>query len=96
MMRTILIVSLILLVALSFGCSKKKEQAPKPETQTQQMQADTVKAGTVMSTLDPITGQEVDGGTPYKYEYNGVLYLFSTAENMETFKADPTKYIPQR
>jgi len=90
-MRTILIVGLILLVAFSFGCSKKKEEAPKLETQTQQV--DTVKAGTVFSTIDPVSGAEVDGATPNKYEYNGVVYLFSTAENMETFKADPGKYI---
>ncbi|MCX5753689.1 MAG: YHS domain-containing protein [Candidatus Krumholzibacteria bacterium] len=31
--------------------------------------------------------------SPYSYEYNGVIYYFATAENMETFKADPAKYI---
>jgi len=94
MMRTILVVGLILLVALSFGCSKKKAEAPKPETQAQTtQQADTVKAGTVMSTIDPVSGAEVDGATEFKYEYNGVVYLFSSAENMEAFKADPGKYI---
>lgn len=93
MMRTILVVGLILLVAFSFGCSKKKAEAPKPETQAQTTQADTVKPGTVMSTIDPVSGAEVDGATEFKYEYNGVVYLFSSAENMETFKADPAKYI---
>ena len=78
MMRTILVLCLALVIALSFGCSKKKEAA---------------KPGTVSPTFDPVSKEDIDIATsPYSYEYNGVLYYFSSAQNMETFKADPAKY----
>ena len=76
MMRTILVLCLALVIALSFGCSKKKEEAPKPD-----------------ATFDPVTKEDIDISTsPYSFEYNGVLYFFASAQNMETFKADPAKY----
>jgi YHS domain-containing protein len=89
-MRTIIILCLALVIALSFGCSKKKEEAPKPEA----TQEEVSKAGAVSPTFDVVSKEEVDITTsPYSYEYNGVIYYFTTAENMETFKADPAKYI---
>jgi YHS domain-containing protein len=89
-MRTILVICLALIIALSFGCSKKKEEAPKTETATQ-----AAKPGMVSPTYDVVSKEEVDVATsPYSYEYNGVLYFFTSAENMEAFKADPAKYIP--
>jgi len=93
-MKKIIVVALVLLVAFSFGCSKKKEAAPATETQgATTQQADTIPAGAVVGTIDPVSGVEVDGATPYKFEYNGVIYVFATAENMEAFKADPAKYL---
>jgi YHS domain-containing protein len=89
-MRTIIILCLALLVALSFGCSKKKEEAPKTES----VQEDMSKAGTMSPTFDMVTREEVDITTAaYSYEYNGVIYYFTSAENMEAFKADPVKYL---
>jgi YHS domain-containing protein len=89
-MRTIIILCLALVIALSFGCSKKKEEAPKTEA----VQEERSDAGQVSSTTDMVSKEEVDIATsPYSYEYNGVVYYFVTAENMETFKADPAKYI---
>lgn len=89
-MRTIIILCLALLIALSFGCSKKKEEAPKTEPVQEEMS----KAGSVSPTFDVVSKEEVDIATsPYSYEYNGVIYYFANAENMETFKADPAKYI---
>ena len=89
MMRTILVLCLALVIALSFGCSKKKEEAPKPEA----AKKEAAKPGTVSPTFDPVSKEDIDIATsPYSYEYNGVLYYFSSAQNMETFKADPAKY----
>jgi YHS domain-containing protein len=88
-MRTILVICLALVIVLSFGCSKKKEMTPKNEAATEM-----AKPGIVGSTFDPVSKEEVDVTTsPYSYEYNGVLYYFTSAEDMETFKADPQKYI---
>ena len=96
-MRTILILCLVLFVAFSFGCSKKKEEAPKIETAQQRDDL----AGKVAYAFDPVSNQDVDPATAqYSFEYNGVLYGFVSEENMKAFKADPEKYIttapPQR
>ena len=89
-MRTIIILCLALLIALSFGCSKKKEEAPKTETAQEEMS----KAGAVSPTFDVVSKEEIDITTsPYSFEYNGVIYYFANAENMEAFKADPAKYM---
>ncbi len=87
-MRNILIICLVLAIALTFGCAKKKEEPPKTEATTQ------AAPGTQSPSFDPVSKEEVDVATsPYSYEYNGVLYYFTSAENMEAFKADPAKYI---
>lgn len=89
MMRTILVLCLALVIALSFGCSKKKEEAPKPDA----AKKEAAKAGAISPTFDPVSKEDIDVATsPYSYAYNGVLYFFSSAQNMETFKADPAKY----
>jgi YHS domain-containing protein len=89
-MRTIIILCLALVIALSFGCSKKKEEAPKTDAAQEEMS----KAGATSPNFDMVSKEEVDVTTsPYSYEYNGVIYFFATAENMEAFKADPAKYL---
>jgi YHS domain-containing protein len=90
-MRTIIILCLVLLVALSFGCSKKRQETPKTDTVQEEMS----KVGATSPTFDVVSKEEVDITTSaYSYEYNGVIYYFVSAENMETFKADPAKYVP--
>ena len=89
-MRTILFICLALVIALSFGCSKKKEEAPK----TEPIQEEMSKAGAVSPTFDVVSKEEVDITTSaYSFEYNGVIYYFANGENMELFKADPEKYL---
>ena len=48
---------------------------------------------------DPVAyftvGKPVLGAAKYAAEYEGAIYRFSSAENLETFKADPAKYVPQ-
>ena len=90
-MRTIIILCLALLIALSFGCSKKKEEAPKTE---EAVQEEVSRGGTISPTYDVVSKEEIDITTsPYSFEYNGVIYYFANAENMEAFKADPAKYL---
>jgi YHS domain-containing protein len=40
-------------------------------------------------------GKPVAGSDRYTTEHGGVKWQFSTAENLATFKSDPTKYAPQ-
>ena len=37
----------------------------------------------------------VEGSEEFSVDYNGAQWLFSSAENLELFKADPEKYAPQ-
>jgi YHS domain-containing protein len=92
MMRTILILCLVLFVAFSMGCSKKKEEAPKTEQMQPPSRADI--AGKPILLIDPVSKEEIEPATAqYSYEYNGAIYYFTTPENMEAFKADPEKYL---
>ncbi len=48
---------------------------------------------------DPVAyftvGKPVLGTEKFSAEHEGAIYRFSSAENLETFKADPAKYVPQ-
>ena len=52
-----------------------------------------------VSGYDPVAyftrGKPVEGSGDHEYEWNGATWRFSSAENLETFKADPEKYAPQ-
>ncbi|MEM6578481.1 MAG: YHS domain-containing (seleno)protein, partial [Pseudomonadota bacterium] len=47
---------------------------------------------------DPVAyhkaGEPTKGSADYKYEYNDVVWKFSSAENKAAFKADPAKFAP--
>jgi len=94
-MRTIFVLCLVLMIALSFGCSKKKEEAPKGDAlNTEANQEVAGEGGQVAATFDPVSKEEIDIATsPYSFEFNGATYYFSSVENMEAFKADPAKYV---
>ncbi len=40
-------------------------------------------------------GKPVKGSADYEYDYMGATWRFSSAENLDAFKADPTAYAPQ-
>ena len=40
-------------------------------------------------------GKPVKGESDFEYDYMGATWRFSSAENLEAFKADPEKYAPQ-
>jgi YHS domain-containing protein len=42
-----------------------------------------------------IMGQPAKGADEYNFRWKGVTYRFASPENLETFKADPEKYLPQ-
>jgi YHS domain-containing protein len=41
------------------------------------------------------SGKPTQGKKAYEYKYMSATWRFSTAENLETFKANPDKYAPQ-
>jgi YHS domain-containing protein len=55
--------------------------------------------GTGIKGYDPVAyftlGQPTPGVDQYTYRWKGVTYRFASAENLERFKADPEKYLPQ-
>ena len=42
-----------------------------------------------------INGAPTKGSDQYSYLWKGVTYRFASAENLEKFKSDPEKYLPQ-
>ena len=48
---------------------------------------------------DPVAyftnGQPTKGSTKYSFQWKGVTYRFASAENLQRFKADLEKYLPQ-
>ena len=64
---------------------------------------DPVSTGTfsslAVSGYDPVAyfalGKPVEGSGDHEYEWNGATWRFSSAENLNSFKADPEAYAPQ-
>jgi YHS domain-containing protein len=42
-----------------------------------------------------INGQPTKGTGRYSLQWKGITYRFASAENLQRFKADPQKYLPQ-
>jgi YHS domain-containing protein len=55
--------------------------------------------GFALKGYDPVAyftnGQPTKGSAQYSFQWKGVTYLFASAENLQRFKADPEKYLPQ-
>lgn len=56
-------------------------------------------SNTAVGGYDPVAyfteGGPVKGSPKYKTDYKGARFLFSSQENLDKFKAQPTKYEPQ-
>ena len=56
-------------------------------------------AGLGLKGYDPVAyftqGRPVPGIDQYTYSWKGVTYRFASADNLERFKTDPEKYLPQ-
>lgn len=56
------------------------------------------KKGYVASGFDVVayfSGEAKEGDKAYSTEYEGVKFKFISNENLETFKSNPTKYLPK-
>jgi YHS domain-containing protein len=55
--------------------------------------------GLALKGYDPVAyftdGQATKGVDQYSFQWKGVTYRFASAENLQRFKADPDKYLPQ-
>ena len=63
--------------------------------------ADTVNVdedGVILGGFDPVAyftaGKPVEGKSRYSHSWNGAVYRFASAENLEAFKGAPEKYAP--
>ena len=45
--------------------------------------------------VEYFNNRALSGKDTYTFQYHGVSFRFATAENLQRFKADPEKYIPQ-
>lgn len=90
-MKKFLILSLILMLALPLGCSKKEKEEGEAVKQAES------KSGMKASLVDPVSKEPVDiVSSPYYYVYKDVEYHFQTEENMKAFKKDPEKYLKMK
>ena len=57
------------------------------------------KDGVAIGGTDPVAyfteGKPVAGSNDYTFEYDDVTWKFASADNRDTFAADPAKYAPQ-
>ena len=55
--------------------------------------------GVGLKGYDPVAyftgGQPTKGSSQYNFQWKRVMYQFASAENLQRFKADPEKYLPQ-
>jgi YHS domain-containing protein len=55
--------------------------------------------GVGLKGYDPVAyfsnGQPTKGTSQYRFQWKGINYRFASAEDLERFKADPEKYLPQ-
>jgi YHS domain-containing protein len=55
--------------------------------------------GVGLKGYDPVAyftnGQPTKGTGQYSFQWKGINYRFASAENLQRFKADPEKYLPQ-
>jgi YHS domain-containing protein len=55
--------------------------------------------GVGLKGYDPVAyftdGQPTEGTSEYSFQWKGITYRFASAENLQRFKADPEKYLPQ-
>jgi YHS domain-containing protein len=69
------------------------------DSQTSPIAAVNTTDGIALKGYDPVAyftvGEPTPGMDQYNYRWKGAVYRFASAENLERFKADPEKYLPQ-
>src|SRR6201984_3331446 len=86
-----LIVATAVYVALPGSAAADSSAAPVAPVNTTD--------GLALKGYDPVAyftdGQPTKGEDQYSFQWKGVTYRFASAENLQRFKADPEKYLPQ-
>jgi len=84
---TFLVVAVLAVLAFSAG-SSEPPVAPVNATD-----------GVGLKGYDPVAyfsnGQPTKGAGQYRFQWKGITYRFASAENLQRFKTDPQKYLPQ-
>jgi len=92
--RPALILVLLVVALLAVGAGFAMAASAKSP-----VDAVNVAGGTGVKGYDPVAyftgGQPTRGEDQYTYRWKGVIYRFASAENLERFKTDPEKYLPQ-
>lgn len=92
--KRILVLGMALGVAISLGlASVYAEDAHHDHAATQAATAPFAGDAYLLST-DPVTGGPL-GDKPVIYQHEGRELRFTDQKSLETFKADPTKYLPK-
>lgn len=68
------------------------------ESEAQRIEHYNIKSKLAIQGYDPVayfSNKATKGSNKYSYTNKSVTYYFSTAANLETFKASPAKYEPQ-
>lgn len=68
------------------------------QTETLRKKHYNLEKGLAIQGYDPVSyfnGNPIEGNKAIAYIYSGVQYRFSSAKNLEAFKANPEKYEPQ-
>ena len=94
-LRSVMAILVLLVVAVfggRFGPSAAaSDKTPVPAVNT--------AAGTGVMGYDPVAyftlGRPTPGLDQYTHRWRGVRYRFVSAENLDRFKTDPDKYLPQ-
>ncbi len=94
MMTTLIIVGVIILLTIAFfGFNKIYPiglKLHKPINQTSGIAIGEYDAVSYFNQIMPVKGF----GT-YVHDWNGVTWLFSSNDNLQAFKSDPERYVPQ-
>ena len=84
------LLALICVISLSFATTGNSAFAGEINTDGN---------GVAIQGYDPVAyfaqSAAVKGSNSFRGEHDGAVYLFSSAENLATFEADPAKYVPQ-
>jgi YHS domain-containing protein len=94
--RRTVVLGMTLGAALAFGLSSVRAQdAPHDQaaTTTQPAKAE-YKGDPYLLTTDPVTSRPL-GDKPVTYQHEGRELRFTDQKSLETFKADPAKYLPK-
>lgn len=86
-MRSLLVV--VLLCSLGIVYAQSMQQRQKNFN---------LENGLAIQGYDPVsyfTGKPVEGDKAYAFQFQGVVYYFKNAANLEQFKKSPTNYEPQ-